>query len=275
MDFLGAYQDRQDLVQKYVFKDQNGIVEVSHIHNKDRDTYCLPSMYMCKLGCKFCHCTTEGLEGYTGPIAFETIKEILGRIPRNRPQVLYSIMGMGDPLLNLDMVCKLKDSCEFGERVAISTIFPKLDETPFIPEDIKIHYSLHSPFDEKRKALITSQTFSVENVLFYLDGRKEKEIHYTLIHGVNDGMEDLRELTRLLTTYAIPIKFLTFNETGGMIASQNLDIWVNTLQKIVRVEEYAPPGQQIGSSCGEFTKYFYKDTNSEEFKRFEKKCRLF
>lgn len=280
IDFVGAYQDRNDCIQKYVFKDKNGVIEVSHIHNKDRDTYCIPSMYMCRLGCKFCHCTTENLPGKMEPIAYDTIKEILSRIPRTKPSILYSVMGMGDPMMNTPLVIRLNNECKDNERVSISTIFPSgssVCDPDFVPNGVKVHYSLHNPIEEKRKELIPCPTHSIEDVLASLSNRPnlKKEIHYTLIDGVNDTIDELREMTRLSVDYGISIKFLAFNETGNFKKSKNLGVWMNALGDIVNVEFYTPPGLNIGSSCGQFTKYFYNNTNNKEFEEFEKKYRLF
>jgi adenine C2-methylase RlmN of 23S rRNA A2503 and tRNA A37 len=275
MKLLGIYQDHKELVQKYVFKDDIGTIEISHIHTKhDTDIYCVPSFYGCSLGCTFCHITTENIATMMTKVKTETILLALSKIPKNKPKTLISIMGMGDPVLNPILVNELADEVD---RVAIATIFPGKTIKAIQP-DVKIHYSLHSPLEEKRDLIIPAIKMPIKEVMEYLSYRRDKEIHYTLIDDVNDSDIELSELYNLLDQYKINIKFLAFNETGNLKKSYKIDQWIRELSDIdgVGVEFYTPPGRNIGSSCGEFSKFFYQDNkDSEEFKEFERKYRIF
>jgi adenine C2-methylase RlmN of 23S rRNA A2503 and tRNA A37 len=159
---------------------------------------------------------------------------------------------------------------------------------------IKLHFSLHSPIDKDRYNLIPGTKVSVEEALAYLLHYRDIvtknmvimnnyklfhrtdepiEIHYTLIKGVNDSEEQLEELKRLLSYYKIPIKFIRFNPINELEISDSEKYWVNELSKIpnLRVKTYSPPGREIGSSCGEFTKHYYLADieTEEELKEFE------
>lgn len=67
-----------------------------------------------------------------------------------------------------------------------------------------------------------------------------------------------------------------------MKPSSKEKMWVDTISSIVpdvRVKVYSPPGREIGSSCGEFTKHYYhSDMETEEekleFERWEQKHRV-
>ena len=126
------------------------------------------------------------------------------------------------------------------------------------------------------------------------------EIHYTLIKGVNDSEQELEVVCNLLSKYNIPIKFIRFNPINELERSTIEEIWVkeikekvrfnpinelerSTIEEIwvkeikekvpaLRVKTYSPPGREIGSSCGEFTKhyYHYEIETEEEKEEFEK-----
>ena len=47
-----------DGTEKFVFNDGIGVLEITRINTKeDRDIYCVPSMYECRLGCTICYLT--------------------------------------------------------------------------------------------------------------------------------------------------------------------------------------------------------------------------
>lgn len=88
-------------------------------------------------------------------------------------------------------------------------------------------------------------------------------------------------MKRLLEKRKIPIKFLKFNETQNLKKSPNENFWIETLKTIegLKVENYNPPGHQVGSSCGEFTKHYYHrewETEKEhnEFLEWEMQHRI-
>ena len=56
-----------------------------------------------------------------------------------------------------------------------------------------------------------------------------------------------------------------------MERSENEEKWVNTIETKagVKVRTYSPPGREIGSSCGEFTKHYYHEELETEEERQE------
>ena len=47
-----------------------------------------------------------------------------------------------------------------------------------------------------------------------------------------------------------------------MLISKNEDKWITKLKKEIpdlRIKIYSPPGKEVGSSCGEFTKHYYHE----------------
>lgn len=248
---------------------------------------------------------------------FQTVR-VNGKRRTNKDKLLISFMGVGEPLLNLKLiedVYRFEETVkkELGYETvgyAISTMMPnnnilllkEMVDRLDIP--LKVHFSMHTPIDKERFILIPGTRVSVEEALGYLEEyrntiRSNKkimneyvklhrtddpvEIHYTLIKDVNDGKRQLDVLCDLLKKYQIPIKFIRFNPINELKISENEKLWIDAIAKSVpglRIKTYSPPGREIGSSCGEFTKHYYHaeiETEDEkrEFEDWKEKHQIF
>ena len=232
----------------------------------------------------------------------------------DKKKLLISFMGVGEPLLNLNLIKEVYQKADLLKKelnydtigYALATMMPnnnilKLTEivdTLNIP--LKVHFSMHTPIDAERFDLIPSTRVSIEEALAYLIRYRDKiqknpkimneyvklhrtndpiEIHYTLIKGVNDGEQELEGVCNLLSKYNIPIKFIRFNPINELERSTMEETWIKEIKEKVpdlRVKTYSPPGREIGSSCGEFTKHYYHyeietEEEKEEFERWREK----
>ena len=232
----------------------------------------------------------------------------------NKEKLLISFMGVGEPLLNLKLIEEvymqenvIKEKLQYKTvGYALATMMPndnivKLTEmVERLNMPLKVHFSMHTSIDEKRFELIPSTKVSIPQALTYLVNYRnclqanEKimkeyvklhrtndpvEIHYTLINEVNDGESELGKVCELLADVKIPIKFIRFNPINTLQRSGNETKWVETISEKVpglRIKTYSPPGRQIGSSCGEFTKHYYHqeietEGEREEFERWKER----
>ena len=248
----------------------------------------------------------------------KSVSDIRGFRRTKKKKLLISFMGVGEPLLNLELIEKVyKSEYYIKERLgyddvsyALASMMPNdnilklIELVNSINMPLKIHFSLHNPIDSKRKELIPNTKVSVEDALGYLVNYRNiiqsnkiimnkyikfhrtndpVEIHYTLIDDINDSNEELNVMINLLKKYEIPIKFLKFNPTNKMQISKNEDIWLKKIKKEIpnlRVKTYSPPGKEVGSSCGEFTKHYYHEEieskeDKLEFENWVKKYQIF
>ena len=225
----------------------------------------------------------------------------------NKKKLLISFMGVGEPLLNLKLIEDVYKNESFIKSeldydtvgYAIATMMPNNNMVKLtnIVNDLniplKVHFSLHTPLDNERFELIPSTKVCIEDALAHLINYRKVlqsndkimeeyqklhrtndpiEIHYTLIKEINDGNKELNNICKLLSNYNIPIKFIRFNPINEMEISTKEDIWINEILKEIpnlRVKTYSPPGKQIGSSCGEFTKHYYHEEIETEQERVE------
>lgn len=303
---LGRFRD-EDSTEKFVFKVLNkGIIEVAWIKNKERvDVLCLPTHYYCTLGCKFCHLSspikTPKMEKISFYDLFPIIRWLIDRY-LIADRILLSFMGVGEPTYQYTLLKGIYDLLLNNNKevsFAISTMVPDngvLKETlvNLLKWNIstKVHFSLHSPKDNVRRKLIPSQNnysihdtlrqlFAYEilvkdscrnNMQFYHKNCRMIELHYILIDGINDSDEELSLLLELGRVFQIPLKILSFNPIGNLKKSSREDFWLKKLQEEYEpgVTYYIPPGQNIGSSCGQFTKHYYLGcTNEKELEEFE------
>lgn len=316
---IGVFKDFSDDSIKSVFDvGNNRIIEMTLLANKEEiDVVCVPTHHFCNMGCVMCHLTNKGLNKSMVPIKSDDFIECLmqtltkqGKKRTSKKKLLISFMGVGEPLLNLNLIEEVykKENLlreEFGYEsigYALATMMPnknilKLNElVNKLNIPLKIHFSMHTPIDSERFNLIPSTKVTVEEALEYLTNYRKTlqsnniamneyvklhrsddptEIHYTLIKGVNDSEEDLNKLCELLSKYHIPIKFIKFNPTSDLERSENEQMWIDRISEEIpdlRIKTYTPPGKQIGSSCGEFTKHYYHQEieTEEERKEFEK-----
>lgn len=300
---IGVFKDSTDGTIKCVYEnDTRKVIEISLLFNKeDKDVVCAPTHHFCNMGCKMCHLTNNKLNKKMLPIEVEDFMDSLltslSYFNSNKKKLIISFMGVGEPLLNLDLIRdvylnenQIKEKCGYEEiGYAVSTMMPNTNVTKLtemvnlynIP--LKLHFSLHTPDDAKRYELIPNTKVSIDEALQLMTNYRQVitknkklmkkyaslhtttdpiEIHYTLIKDINDDNELLDKLIELEKKYQICLKFIRFNPINELKRSSSEEKWIETIKKELpdlRVKLYSPPGREVGSSCGEFTKHYYHE----------------
>lgn len=313
---IGKFKSNDGTIKKVFRNENNEIIEISLLMNKKYDVIVVPTHHYCSLGCKMCHLTNENHKKKMTKVTEEELLEAIyntlvedNKKVTNKEGLLISFMGVGEPLLNTELITNLyKDESAIKKlgykdiNYALATMMPNDVLNSFmnvINENnipLKIHYSMHSPCDDIRKNLIPSTNVTNEQAMTLLSEYRSLifknknimesynkfhrssepfEIHYTLIDGVNDSNYELAMLTYFVDKYMSTIKFLRFNPKDELKTSDKQDIWVNFIKDNLpqaRVKTYCPPGKDIGSSCGEFTKHFYLEEieTKEEKEEYDK-----
>jgi 23S rRNA (adenine2503-C2)-methyltransferase len=209
-----TYQESKiDGTRKYLFELADGnVVESVWMKYKHGNSVCVSSQVGCRLGCRFCASTIDGLERNLLP------GEILDQIyfiSRHTGERVSNIvvMGSGEPMDNYDNILQFvrmltdENGLHISQRnVTVSTcgIAPKIRQLAEEDLQITLALSLHATTDEKRKKLMPiANAFSLEEVLnacaYYFEktGRR-LTFEYSLVRGVNDTEEDARELIDLI-----------------------------------------------------------------------------
>jgi 23S rRNA (adenine2503-C2)-methyltransferase len=233
---IAEQQDSQDGTRKWAIAVEGGsLVEAVLIPEGDRATLCVSSQVGCSLDCTFC---STGKQGFQRDL---TAAEIIGQVwlainsydawqsGKGRVVTNVVMMGMGEPLLNFDNVVAamnlMCDDLAYGlskRKVTLSTsgVVPNLDRLAEWA-DVSLAVSLHAPNDQLRDEIVPiNRKYPIERLLAsakaYLDAQTDKKrvvtIEYTLLAGVNDSVDQARELAALLENYPCKINLIPFND---------------------------------------------------------------
>lgn len=225
-----------DGTRKWLFDVGNGnAVEAVFIPEDDRGTLCISTQAGCAMGCLFCSTGKQGFNRNltTGEIVGQlwTAERELRReagITDSNDRVISNVvlMGMGEPLQNLDNVIPalriFLDDNGYGlsrRRVTVSTSglvrqMDKLGEA--VP--VALAVSLHAPDDALRDKLMpVNKKHPLEELLAacrrYLKVAPRDFItfEYLLLGGINDAPEQARALVKLVKTVPCKFNLIPFN----------------------------------------------------------------
>ncbi len=202
-----------DGTRKYLFILEDGnAVESVLMRYKHGNSVCISSQVGCRMGCKFCASTLDGLlRGLTPAEMIDQIYSIGLDIGERISNVV--IMGTGEPLDNFDNVLRFvelltdENGINISQRnLTISTcgLVPKIRELADMKYQFTLALSLHASNQEKRKALMpVANSYEIHEIVdacrYYFEqtGRRVS-FEYSLVGGVNDTPEDAKELVELI-----------------------------------------------------------------------------
>ena len=241
-------------------------VEAVYIPDDERATLCISSQVGCKMNCKFC---MTGKQGFTANLTANEILNQIHALPERDKLTNIVLMGMGEPLDNLDEVLKALDvltgSYGYGwspKRVTLSTIGLKKGLQRFIEEsDCHLAVSLHSPLAAQRAELMPAErAFSITEIVDILrnyDFSKQRRLsfEYIMFKGANDSLVYAKELVKLLRGLDCRINLIRFHAIPGV------DLEGADMETMVAFRDYltsrglfttirASRGEDIFAACG-------------------------
>ena len=202
-----------DGTSKYLFKLYDGnLIESVLMKYHHGNSVCISSQVGCRMGCRFCASTLDGLvRGLTPSEMLDQIYQI-GRDTGERVSNVV-VMGTGEPMDNFDNLLKFielltdENGLNISQRnVTVSTcgIVPRMRELADKKLQITLALSLHASTQEKRLELMpVANKYEIHEVIdacrYYFEqtGRRIT-FEYSLVGGVNDTDEDVRNLCRLI-----------------------------------------------------------------------------
>jgi len=205
----------------------NHFVESVYIPDDERATLCVSSQVGCKMNCKFC---MTGKQGYTANLTAQQIINQIHSLPERDKLTNVVMMGMGEPLDNLDEVLKALDilTASYGyawspKRITVSTVGLRKGLQRFIEEsDCHLAVSLHSPVLPQRAELMPAEkAFSMTEMVELLknyDFSKQRRLsfEYIVFKGLNDSQIYARELLKLLRGLDCRINLIRFHAIPGV-----------------------------------------------------------
>ncbi|HEU4924472.1 MAG TPA: 23S rRNA (adenine(2503)-C(2))-methyltransferase RlmN [Burkholderiales bacterium] len=262
-----------DGTRKWLLKvDGANAVEAVFIPEPGRGTLCVSSQAGCVLDCAFC---STGKQGFNRNL---TTAEIIGQLwlanrllEGERPVTNVVMMGMGEPLLNLDNVLPalrlmLEDNA-YGlsrRRVTVSTagVVPHMDrlrdECP-----VALAVSLHAPNDALRDRLVpVNRKYPLAELIAACNRYLEKAprdfitFEYVMLEGVNDADDQARELVALAARVRCKFNLIPFNpfSNSGFKRSspERIRRFSEVLQRAgLTVTTRKTRGDDIAAACGQ------------------------
>jgi 23S rRNA (adenine2503-C2)-methyltransferase len=243
------------------------------MREENRDTICISSQIGCPVDCKFCLTALMGLERNL------TSGEIVGQVlylarenglnPRDS-RVNVVMMGMGEPLLNLENVLKatriLTDSSGVGmsqKRITVSTsgIVPKMEELGRAIVRPKLAISLNASTEEQRRELMPiTRKYHLADLMeackaYPLRTWEKLTFEYVLLRDVNDSDADARRVVRLISRLNCKVNLIALNPGPGIPFKTPTAERVESFQEIVRKAVPCfvrkPRGRDIFAACGQ------------------------
>lgn len=278
-----AEQLSLDKTHKFLLEFADGQkIETVYIPEEDRGTVCISTQVGCAVGCTFCH---TGSQKITRNL---TSGEILSQVmvvrdfykewptPTDETRRISNIvvMGMGEPLHNVENTFKALKILSDGDGIAISRRKITLSTSGIVPHiaDVaselgcRLAISLHASNNVMRsKIMPINKKYPIEEILkacqeFQTRATSCKYItfEYLMLDGLNDSLEAARELVELMKKYRIDAKFnlIPFNPWPGCDYQPSSRNRAFAFSRELQKYGYAAPirvarGQDILAACGQ------------------------
>jgi 23S rRNA (adenine2503-C2)-methyltransferase len=249
-----------------------GQIECVLLRDAARRTICISTQVGCAMGCVFC---ASGLEGVDRNLTAGEIVEQMLRLQRLLPDderlSHIVVMGMGEPLANLDRLLAALDlaSSEKGlgisaRRITISTVGlpPAIDRLARMECRYHLAVSLHAPNDELRNRLVPvnrkiglDAVFAASDRYFEASGRR-LTFEYVLLADINDRPQHAHELVARLRGRPALLNVIPYNPVAGLPYRTPSQRAIRQFREILEaanivVQFRQRKGDKINAACGQ------------------------
>ena len=268
---LHTLQISIDGTRKYLFLLPDGqAVESVFMPYDYGNTVCVSSQVGCRMGCRFCASTLNGLSRNLFP--GEMLEQIFRIEEETGERVDHIVvMGMGAPLDNLDnlirfirLVSDPKGKNLSQRNITVSTcgLVPQIARLAEEKLGITLALSLHAPNDELRKTMMPianrytiAETLAACDDYFRKTGRR-MSYEYSLVRGSNDREEMALALAKLLKGKNCHVNLIPVNPVTerGFEASFEATVlhFQKTLEKNgINATIRKKMGADIDGACGQ------------------------
>ena len=265
---------KQDGTRKYLFGlDDGNMIESVLMRYKHGNSVCISSQAGCRMGCRFCASTLDGLARSLTPAEMlEQIYRIGCDIGERISNVV--VMGSGEPLDNygslLVFIRMLTDThgLNISQRnLTVSTcgLVPRIRELADQKLQITLALSLHASSQEKRKELMPiANKYELSDVMdacdyYFSQTGRRVTFEYSLVGGVNDTDADVEGLCRMLKGKNCHINLIPVNpikerdfvqSERAVVEAFRQKMEKNGINATVRREM----GRDIDGACGQLRK---------------------
>lgn len=267
---------RVDGTRKYLFALADGnIIESVWMQYHHGNSVCISSQVGCRMGCRFCASTLDGLErNLTAAEMLDQVYRIQALTKERVSNIV--IMGSGEPMDNYDNFVRFvrmvseEHGLHISQRnITVSTcgIVPGIEKLAEEDLQITLALSLHAPNDEVRKTLMPiARRYALPDILaacreYYEKTGRRLTFEYSLVSGVNDNLDEARALATLLRGMHGHVNLIPVNpikERDYVQSDQKaIQAFKNYLEKNgINVTIRREMGRDIGGACGQLRKSY-------------------
>jgi 23S rRNA (adenine2503-C2)-methyltransferase len=214
---------------KFLFQMPDGRrIESVLMREKKRRTLCVSSQVGCPLDCSFC------ATGKMGIVRNLTAGEIIDQVVQARKHLTARdedltnvvMMGMGEPLLNLEAVSRATQlmNLDYGpsisnRRITVSTAghVPGIHKLIEVGQKVMLAVSLNATTDDFRNEIMPiNKRWPIEVLLdacadYQIFNGRRITFEYVLLGGLNDTVNHARALVRLVRRIPCKINVIPWN----------------------------------------------------------------
>ncbi len=268
-----------DGTKKFLFELADGnVIESVWMQYHHGNSVCISSQVGCRMGCAFCASTLDGLvRGLTPAEMLGQVYQIQKLTGERVDSVV--VMGSGEPLDNYDALVRFvrlltdpEGQDLSGRAITVSTcgLVPQIYRLADEGLSITLALSLHASCDETRvKLMPVAKRYKLAEVLKACDNYFEKtgrrvSYEYSLVHGVNDTLEEARALAGLLGKRNCHVNLIPVNPikernfTRG--PREETLAFKNVLEKYgINATIRREMGRDIDGACGQLRRSYMKE----------------
>ncbi len=273
-------QSQKDGTIKYLWKLSDGnCVETVLMRYHYGNSVCISTEVGCRMGCAFCASTLGGLVRPLEP--HEMLDQVLfTQVDSGLPISHIVLMGIGEPLDNLPNVLRFLELVNSPEgmnismrHISLSTcgLVPKIDELGDYKLQISLAISLHGSNNAIRDRIMpVNKAYPIEVLLpacrrYYEKTSRRIHFEYAMIDGVNDSLQNAKELLQLLKGLPAHVNLIPLNHVEESPLKPSSKAAVAAFQKAledggVTATVRRTLGSDIDASCGQLRRKYTKQT---------------
>ena len=266
-----AMQEAKDKTRKYLFCLPDGeTVESVYMRYRFGVSVCVSSEVGCRMGCKFCASTIDGLTRMLS--AAEMVEQVYAITRDTKEKVSHVVvMGMGEPLENLENVLRFIALLTDERGLNLSARNITVSTCGLVPEilalaekklQINLAISLHAATQEKREKLMpVAKRYPLDMLMaacreYYEATHRQLTFEYALVKGDNDSKEDALRLAALLGDFNCMVNLIPVNPVKecGLSPTDKTDVlnFKKLLEKNrIHVTIRREMGREIDGACGQ------------------------
>ena len=233
------------------------------------------------MGCAFCASTIAGkVRDLT---ASEMLDQVLFTQLDSGVEISNIVlMGIGEPLDNLENVLRFLELVNHADgmnismrHISLSTcgLVPKIRELAKKKLQITLSVSLHAPSDSVRNTIMpVNKAYPTEELLqacreYYAETGRRISFEYAMIDGVNDSVENAKELIQRLKGLPAHFNLIPLNHVEESPLKPSSHNAVARFQKTLESAGITATvrrtlGGDIDASCGQLRRKYTKETSA-------------